>query len=182
MDYFYIGIVVLLLIILTIFIFTVVRYIVKNNVSEPAIYSSPNNQGGTVNNRMPDFYGPKRRKDFRITIGNLDCVVELLEFENKKLDKLSHKRFEGSIENISATGLKLLSRYNLPVNQKILIEISFNLEGEEFCIVGEIIRKEEHTHKNTYSYGIHFIGLDENQLQLLIRVLNKITLERRNLG
>lgn len=130
-------------------------------------------------NKTPNFLGPNLRETFRVALNEKDCLVQFLEFENKQLQKLKGKQFNGYLENISVGGLKLICSYNLPAKQSIILEIRFSLKGEDFCLKGEIMRKEEHNHKNMFAYGIHFIDISNEEQGLLNQALNQVIYERR---
>jgi len=59
----------------------------------------------------------------------------------------------------------------LSVIKKILIKISFELEGEVFDLTGKIIRKEN-PKKDTFEYGLKFIDLLYKDEHRLVKSLN----------
>ena len=126
-----------------------------------------------------DFLGPNHRNNFRVTLNEINCSVKFLDFENKTLSALTHKMFNGYLENISMSGLKLICDFDFPVKQSILIEINFELKNHEFILRGEIVRKEENNNKDLVAYGIQFLDIHEEESKLLNLILNQIILESR---
>ena len=131
-----------------------------------------------ITNKTPNFFGPNLRKDFRVALNNEDCLVEFLEFENKKLDRLKHKQFNGYLENISMGGIKLICSFDLPVKHSILIETKFMLKDQEFSLKGKIVRKGEYTNKNVVAYGVHFLEMSDEEKKSLNMILNQMILEK----
>lgn len=129
--------------------------------------------------KTSNFFGFDQRKDFRVSVNEKGCLVEFLEFENKNLNKLKNKTFNGYIENISASGIKLSCGYDLPVKESIIIETKFSFKDEEFCLKGELKRKEEHNHKNLFIYGVHFIEISSEEQRRLSVALNEMIIEQR---
>lgn len=120
-----------------------------------------------------------RRKNFRLPIHLDDCTLEFWEFENKQLERLKNKKINTTIENISAQGLKVVAEYNLPVKNSIIVNITFKLFEQEFSFKGEIVRKEEHRKENHIAYGVHFIEVNDQDEQQLIKTLNYVLTERK---
>lgn len=111
---------------------------------------------------------------------NMECTVKLAELENPKLKSLTGKTFAGKIDNISAGGLKLLCGFDFPIKDKIVLEFSFDIYDESFCVKGEIIRKEEYRKSNhTYGYGVQFVDLSQADEIRLTQSLNRVLLEKR---
>jgi hypothetical protein len=130
--------------------------------------------------KKADFLGSNQRNDFRVPLHNKECTVEFLEFENQNLTMLKNKKFQAYLENISLKGAKLYSSYDLPVKQSILIESKFSLKEQEFCLKGEINRKEEYNQNNLVAYAIQFVNVSSEDQSRLSIVLNQILIEQRN--
>jgi c-di-GMP-binding flagellar brake protein YcgR len=75
------------------------------------------------------FKKENKRKAFRIEVFE-DCSFEFLEFENQTLLKLRNRKGEGKITNISAAGIQLNCSYDLPIKEKILVQLTFSLHNE----------------------------------------------------
>ncbi|MBP1948472.1 PilZ domain-containing protein [Virgibacillus litoralis] len=129
--------------------------------------------------KQPAVQKNNLRGDFRIEISQLPCEVTFLRIENEKMKKLENNKIATTIENISSTGLKLDSEYNLPVKYKIKIRVEFELKDDLFSFNGYIVRKEEHVKSKMISYGIQFFEATTKEQQKLIVKLHQIEAERR---
>lgn len=136
--------------------------------------SSPNIQ----ENKNTSLFS-NSREYFRVSLINQVCNVKFIYFECHKLDRLKNKTFYAAIENVSIGGIKLNTKYNLPVNKSILVQVTFSLKEENFSFKGEIVRKEELNHSELIGYGVHFIEVSEDKKIALQRVLNQIIVERK---
>lgn len=124
--------------------------------------------------------GDERRSHFRVLVQDVKCMVKLVELENKKLKQLANKVFLGQIDNLSASGLKLMCDFDFPIQEKIIVELTFEIKDEIFTVKGEVIRKEEYRDKKyTHGYGIKFIQLREQDQTNLSKQLNRILIEKR---
>ena len=65
-------------------------------------------------------------------------------FGDHKLQKLEDKTIDGYIEDISLTGIKFVSNYELPIRSDIRITTSFQLDQFVFSIKGKIVRRQDH--------------------------------------
>lgn len=117
------------------------------------------------------------RKAFRIKLLDQKCIFEFIDFGDKLLEPLKHRKAEGKIKNISRTGMKLSCEFDLPVRKQILLQLHFVLHDEEFSLVGKIVRKEELM--NNIYYGIEFIEPDSKEQQRLFQVIQKMEIEKR---
>lgn len=118
--------------------------------------------------------GKNRRKCFRVKVDNIYCIIKFIDFGNSKLNKLKNRTINGYIENISLSGLKIVSDYELPVRSDIRITISFKLEDYVFTMEGKIVRREDHIEKKYVGYGVEFLELLPNQRKQLNMLLNKM--------
>lgn len=119
----------------------------------------------------------QRRKAFRLQLFEEKCVFELIEFGDRTLEKLKHRKGEGVLKDVSRSGLQLICQVDLPVRKEIFINIWFTLKDEDFKFKGKIIRKEEHL--QYIAYGVHFIDVNPLEEQRLVRVINQIELDKR---
>ncbi|WP_027416508.1 PilZ domain-containing protein [Aneurinibacillus terranovensis] len=119
----------------------------------------------------------ERRRAFRIKLLDQECTFELIDFGDKLLEPLKHRKGEGKIKNISRTGMKLRCEFDLPVKKQIFLQLHFVLHDEEFSFKGKIVRKEELM--NDIFYGIDFIEVNPKEQQRLLWVIQKIEIERR---
>jgi c-di-GMP-binding flagellar brake protein YcgR len=119
----------------------------------------------------------ERRRAFRIKLPEQDCIFELIDFDDKLLERLKYKKGKGKIRDISLSGIKLECDYDLPVRKGIFLQLHFVLQDVEFSFKGKIVRKEE-LMKNII-YGIEFIDVNLKEQQRLYVVLQKISVENR---
>ncbi|WP_226037775.1 PilZ domain-containing protein [Aquibacillus saliphilus] len=132
----------------------------------------------TTKNTLPNFMELDKREFFRVELIEKNCLVEFIDFENTQLRKLQNKKFDAFIENISLGGMKITCPYNLPVKQSITVQMTFELKQEDFCIQGEIVRKEEHNHKDWVSYGVGFKNISQEEQEQLLASLNKVMIDK----
>jgi hypothetical protein len=118
------------------------------------------------------------RKSFRLQVGSQSCTLQLIEFGDEKLEKLKNKKVTGYIQDISATGLKFVTEYNLPIRKKISVNLNFEMKDQLFTLKADIVRKEEQMDHNNVVYGIKFNN-DEINESKLVSLLNQIQLEQR---
>ncbi|WP_141433827.1 PilZ domain-containing protein [Bacillus sp. 03113] len=115
-----------------------------------------------------------QRSSFRVNVNQIYCTITFYHFGNIKLQNLKNKKINGYIENISLTGLKILSDYELPVRHDISILISFKLKDFVFNLKGKIVRREDHLENKLVAYGIHFLEMVPNQQKHLNIILNRL--------
>ena len=119
----------------------------------------------------------ERRRAFRIKLIDQKCIFGLIDFGDKLLEPLRHKKGEGKIKDISHTGIKLSCEFDLPVRKQIVLQLQFVLDNEEFSFKGKIVRKEELM--NEINYGIDFIEADPKEKQRLYQVIQRMEIQRR---
>lgn len=119
----------------------------------------------------------ERRRAFRIKLLDQVCIFEFIDFGDKLLEPLKHRKGEGKIKDISCTGMKLSCEFDLPVRKQIVLQLGFVLDDEEFSLKGKIVRKEELM--NEINYGIDFIEAAPKEKQRLLQVIQRMEIERR---
>lgn len=132
----------------------------KQNVSKKTIYKN-------------------RRQDFRLELYNVSAEITILSSEDKRFNQILGKKFTGMIKDLSASGLKLLSEYNLPVKGKFKVKIEFSINQNNFVLHAFLLRKEEHLKENLISYGFQFVEMNRKTKEELIINLHKLEAERR---
>lgn len=114
-----------------------------------------------------------KRRTFRVKANHIYCIVKFEHFGDPKLQKLEDKTIDGYIEDISLTGMKFVSNYELPVRSDIRITTSFQLDQFVFSLKGKIVRRQDHLNFENVIYGIEFNDLLPNQQKQLNGWLNK---------
>ncbi|MCQ6278573.1 PilZ domain-containing protein [Bacillus sp. EB600] len=121
---------------------------------------------------QPNGTQKNKRKNFRVKANDIYCIVKFDHFGDPKLQKLKDKTIEGYIEDISLTGMKFVSNYELPVRSDIRITTSFQLDQFVFSLKGKIVRRQDHLKFENVIYGIEFTDLLPNQQKQLNGWLN----------
>lgn len=119
----------------------------------------------------------EKRRAFRVTLLDGKCIFEFIDFGDKLLEPLRHRKGEGKIKDISRTGMKMSCEIDLPVRKQIFLQLRFVIDDEEFSFKGRIVRKEELL--NEIIYGIDFIEADPKEEQRLYQVIQRMEIERR---
>jgi hypothetical protein len=114
-----------------------------------------------------------RRKCLRIEVEKIYCMMKFDEFGDSKLNNLKSKTIDGYIEDISLTGLKFVSNFELPVRSDIKITVSFKLDNFVFILPGKIVRRSDHLNNDFVTYGIQFTSLLPGQQKQLNRLINE---------
>lgn len=122
-----------------------------------------------LENKLKD---KEKRKSFRLRVELEKCEFQILKIGDKKIDKVKDHKGPGIIKDISSTGLRLESIYDLPIKDIVEVKLEFELDECELELKGLLIRKEEHIQKKNFIYGIKFIDTDtktKNELNKLLR-------------
>src|SRR5690606_6250383 len=104
---------------------------------------------------------------------------KFLHLDDDKLLFLQNKSIDGYIEDISATGLKFISLYNIPLKPNNKIRVEFTLNDKPFVFIASIIRKEESVLSKEIIYGLQFKELMIKEQDELTSELFKIEAQRR---
>lgn len=121
-----------------------------------------------------DIRPKNKRSNYRVNLNHVGCEVMLSDFGNPKLCKLKGKKIAGSIEDLSLSGLKFTSNYELPVRSHISIIVTFGLGDINLKLKGKIVRREDHVYNNMVSYGVQFAELPTGDKKDLNRELFKL--------
>jgi hypothetical protein len=81
------------------------------------------------------------------------------------------------VVDISAGGLRIHAKLDLPLHTDLLLEFKFSLFDKQMKILGTIARKSKYDH-DLHEYGIQF-SLDENTHSILIGKLNLLNIRLR---
>jgi c-di-GMP-binding flagellar brake protein YcgR len=117
-----------------------------------------------------------RREYFRLTLHvPLSAKFKIIGYKKELLNSSSTYIY---IVDISAGGIRMHSRLNLPVQEGLLLEYRFRLFNRELCVLGSIIRKRP-LHNGIYEYGIEF-SLSDQTKELLLSNLHLLSVRLRN--
>ncbi|MBB3108633.1 c-di-GMP-binding flagellar brake protein YcgR [Paenibacillus phyllosphaerae] len=118
-----------------------------------------------------------KREFFRVDLKiPLSALLKIIAVSGNVTDT---KYSKIAIKDISAGGIRMHSRLNLPVHVNLLLEFSFQLFNENVKLIGAITRKTEIA-PALFEYGIQFY-LDINKERQLISNLNQLTARLRNM-
>lgn len=149
----------------------------EKNLKNLNLYHTANNYPKKGNSEPSLDYSIQKRAH-RVLVPYIECTVKIVELGNEKFESLRNKRFIGQVENISITGVKFVSTFELPVKLEIIGEIYFKLAEQEFNLMGKIVRREDHL-KGELRYGFEFFDLKRETIADLSIILNNIEAGRR---
>jgi c-di-GMP-binding flagellar brake protein YcgR len=84
------------------------------------------------------------------------------------------------IIDLSAGGARIHTKLYLPSRDSMTLEVKFTILDNEFRIKGNIVRKKLNLENMVVDYGIQFNLDDENQENLLISMINKLSVRLKN--
>ncbi|MFC7321260.1 PilZ domain-containing protein [Halobacillus campisalis] len=149
----------------------------KSKAERKRIYSLLDEERNKLKKKQSE--DKNRRGSFRLTLNRKDCTLVLKESTHGNMEKLKERSLKGYIENISASGVKFVCRYDLPVKFNFKVTSVFELRGEEFSLGADIVRKEEHTNHQLMIYGLQFVEMTAKDQERLSIVLHRIESENR---
>lgn len=131
---------------------------------------------GNLDKKLKD---KERRKSFRLKVDIEECEFQILKIGNKNIDRVKDRKGIGIIKDLSFTGLRLESAYDLPVKDVVEIKLEFEFDEHELELKGVLIRKEEHIYKGKFIYGIKFIETNKKTQTEFNKLLRNKELENR---
>lgn len=174
--------VILSITVINILAFLNIVYLNKKKKTETTSQSK-NNLIKQVTERSPSFGTPmkNRRKCIRVPVENENCTVRFYDIGNPKLRSLRDKQINGYIKDISLSGLKMASNFELPVRSDICVMVSFELHGVPLNLKGQIVRREDHLGEEFVIYGLQFQNLNRQAQLEISKFINKKTKVSGNL-
>src|SRR5690625_3348197 len=121
----------------------------------------------------------ERRDAFRLEAEDLKCDFHIVQINNRNANSIIGKKGEGTIKNLSFTGLQLETALDLPVKSSIKLHLSFELNQELVTLKGLVMRKEIHVQRPAYVYGIKFVEPNRKKKSKFNRLLRYEELKRR---
>lgn len=107
-------------------------------------------------------------------VPHIESKIIIIDIDTKRFKALNQKYFTGYIENISLTGLKFSSAYNIPIQENITISLHFSLDDEDFTLQARMARKHEELSSSDVVYGVEFIEISEKNRERLARILYQL--------
>jgi c-di-GMP-binding flagellar brake protein YcgR len=117
-----------------------------------------------------------KRGNFRLDIDIEDAVMEIVKIG----DNHTSRKQKCEIIDLSVSGMGINSYMDYPTDKQILVIVSFKLNGKEFSIEGEIVRKAKDRFKPMFFYGINFTNLLPGDEYRLIKEIFSINNSRRS--
>ena len=119
----------------------------------------------------------ERRKYFRVDLTHsLTAEMKILTIKEKEV--VLKRNTKILVQNIGPGELMFLSYLDLPVNDSIVYEFSFEILGSKYCLVGKVKWNKEYR-KEIYAHGIEF-QINENERERLTSSLFKLSSIIRN--
>ncbi|MFD2385326.1 PilZ domain-containing protein [Paenibacillus xanthanilyticus] len=122
--------------------------------------------------RMQPF---NKRAFFRVDLKiPLSALLKIISVSGTKTDT-KHSRI--AIKDISAGGIRMHSKLDLPIHVNLVLEFTFQLFNEPVKVIGAITRKTK-LDDALFEYGIQFY-LDVNKERQLMAYLNMLSTRLR---
>lgn len=116
-----------------------------------------------------------KREYYRLTLRvPLSARFRLIGYKNTRVETNSSSIY---IADISAGGIRMHSKLNLPLNEGLLLEFNVELFHEELVILGAVLRKQP-LNDGIYEYGVEFI-MDDTMRQRLLGHLHMLSIRLR---
>lgn len=116
-----------------------------------------------------------KRRNFRVSfVAPIPCKARISSINRKKISL--NKFFPVYINDLSASGMKIKTEFDLPLNKNIILHLAFNFVDKSFALQGSLIWKDDKV--NQKIYGVKFIDLTEKEERQLVYDLNKFQLEK----
>jgi hypothetical protein len=119
-----------------------------------------------------------KRQFFRVEFDDkpveLPCRWAICRVGERKVQELY---VEGIVLDLSAGGVRMQTELDLPIRQGIELVVCFQLEGEEFRFMANILRKIDT--RSNYEYACEWVDISEDERQKLLQILNRLVLSRR---
>ena len=116
----------------------------------------------------------ERRVHFRVDmVQEIHGKAKILSVNDQEM--AMEKALEISILDLSGGGLRAIIPLNLPVQFKIILNVSFELKNEPFYFYAQVLRKNEKNGK--FEYGMKFLHSSFRDEDRLVRSLNQYKLE-----
>lgn len=128
------------------------------------------------NSLIGEANASNKRSNFRLDIDIEDAVMEVVKIG----DTYVNRRQKCEIIDLSVSGMGINSYMDYSINKPIFVRVSFKLNGKEFSIEGEIVRKSKDRFKPIFFYGINFTNLLPGDEYKLIKEIFSINNSRRS--
>jgi hypothetical protein len=103
--------------------------------------------------------------------------VKIVALNGKPVETKYAKVF---ILDLSAGGIHIDSRLNLPKSNSLMLEMKFTIMENEFKIKGQIVRRRLNLNNFVMDYGIQFLIDDVNEQTLLVSTIILLSLKLKS--
>ncbi len=117
----------------------------------------------------------KKRDYFRLRVNIENVVLEITKIG----DIVSYQKETCDIVDISAGGVGIEAKIDLPIRKKVFINVKFKINGHDCKFEGKLIRKSESLYKQKIFYGVEFANLTQGERIKLSKDITAITNNRR---
>jgi hypothetical protein len=119
---------------------------------------------------------PNKRQFYRLTLQvPLAAKFRIIGFNNKQLLSNNGTTY---IADISAGGIRMHSRLDLPLNESLLLEFDVELFHSKLKLLGCVLRKQL-LQSGIYEYGVEFI-LDTPLREQLLSHIHMLSIRLKN--
>lgn len=120
-----------------------------------------------------------RRKSFRLKTESEECEFQILKIGDKNINLIKGRKGSGVISDVSFTGLRLESEFDLPVKDVVEIELVFEFNNYPVELKGLLVRKEENINNSNFTYGVKLIETDQKKQNDFNKLVRDKELENR---
>lgn len=125
--------------------------------------------------RKIKYTGPERRKYLRLPSR---CVVKYAKLSKNNLRPLVNLTIKSYTKEISAAGIKFITRKKIPV--RTIIEFQFKIPGIKRSIdgLGEVVRIKARAGRKSYNVGMKFTWMQQKNIDLIDAYVRKKMLKQ----
>ncbi|KXS44470.1 MAG: hypothetical protein AWU54_740 [Candidatus Frackibacter sp. T328-2] len=102
--------------------------------------------------KLPDIINRRQRRQFVRVEYKTDIQFSPVSYQGENLTHLEEKKGAGQMVDISGGGICMLS--DIRLLKGLVVELNFSLKGEEFKILGEVVRIMDR--EEDYEMGVKF--------------------------
>lgn len=110
---------------------------------------------------------------------NLDPPLPAQVFIRRIGSRASTSAYQGWIHNLSGSGCRFEIAADLPVRQRVLVEIHFHFQGRDYRLPAEIRWKLDNLRFSGFHYGAEFVQIRDFVQANLVRGLHELQIAQR---
>lgn len=116
----------------------------------------------------------EQRRFFRVDLGDLPVTVRVVQTGGLPVPG---PELAGRLLNLSGGGALWQAQVDLPVRERLVVNLAFTLDSEPFALDAHILRKTDTL--TAYEYACQYVDLPERVQANLVKALNQIEMARR---